>query len=243
MVSLVSILPRYLPAPAGVLLLERLVLAERTEAGDIHRLEELMIVGPHEAVAAVVDGDLHAVELGRDLERLDRLRFVGGLDEHADLIDGARIEQRDRRPWRGTPSRTRGPAAYGSFATPSAIDKHAIRQIGLLDRRRAAGAAGIVGIPIDLQSGVGRGLDQQGDILAPVAGDDAVGAGGLDLGDIRREVGDLEQGMHLVADDLDVRPFGVEHLARLGAHRLAERIVLVDQIDLFDVRRASSCSW
>ena len=41
--------------------------------------------------------------------------------------------------------------------------------------------------------------------------------------------------MQLVADDLDVGPLGAEHLARLGAHRLAERVVLVDQVDLLDV--------
>ena len=92
MVSLVSILPFVSPAPAGILLLERLVLGDRAKASDIHRLEELMIVGSHEALAAVVDGDFHAIELSRDLDRFDRLRFVGGLDEHADFVDRPRIE-------------------------------------------------------------------------------------------------------------------------------------------------------
>jgi hypothetical protein len=42
--------------------------------------------------------------------------------------------------------------------------------------------------------------------------------------------------MHLVADDLDVRPLGADHLARLGAHCLAERIVLVDQVEFSMLR-------
>ena len=75
-----------------------------------------------------------------------------------------------------------------------------------------AGAAGIVGVPVDLQSGVGRSLEEQRKILPPVAGDDAVGAGRLDLGDVRREVGDLQQRMQLVADDLDVGPLRLQHV-------------------------------
>ena len=85
-------------------------------------------------------------------------------------------------------------------------------EVGLLDRGRTAGAAGIIGVPVDLQAGVGRGLQQQREVLPPVAGDDAVGAGRLDLGDIGREVGDLQQRMQFVADDLDVGPLGREHL-------------------------------
>ena len=65
------------------------------QIGDVHRLEELVIVGTHETIAAVVDGHLHAVEFGRDFGRLDRIRLLSGLDEHAYLINGARIEQRD----------------------------------------------------------------------------------------------------------------------------------------------------
>src|SRR6266568_4444398 len=57
----------HLPAPAGVFLVERLVLADRAEVGNVDRLEELMVVGPHEALAAAVHLDLHALELGGDL--------------------------------------------------------------------------------------------------------------------------------------------------------------------------------
>src|SRR5271169_2346484 len=84
-------LARHLPAPAGVLLVERLFLADPAEVRDVHRLEELMIIGSHEAVTAAVDGDVHTLELGRDLSRLERIRRLGGFDEHANLIDGPGI--------------------------------------------------------------------------------------------------------------------------------------------------------
>ena len=113
--------------------------------------------------------------------------------------------------------------------------KHAMIEARLLDRGRPARAAGIVGVPVDLQAGVGRGLQQQGEVLAPVAGNHRVGAGGLDLGDVGGEVRHLQQRVQLVADHLDVGTLGLQHLGGGLAHGLAERIVLIDQVDLFDV--------
>ena len=107
-------------------------------------------------------------------------------------------------------------------------------EVGLLDGGRAAGAAGIIGVPVDLEPGVGRGLQQQREILAPVAGHHGVGARCLDLGDVGREIGDLQQRMQFVADDLDVRPLGAEHRLGGGSDGLAERVVLVDQVDVLD---------
>jgi len=48
-------------------------------------------------------------------------------------------------------------------------------------------------------TGIRRRLEQQGKILAPISGDDAVGPRRLDLGDIGREVRDLEEGVQLIA--------------------------------------------
>ena len=107
-------------------------------------------------------------------------------------------------------------------------------EVGLLDGGRTAGAAGVVGVPVDLESGVGRSLQQQREILAPVAGHHGVGARCLDLGDVGREIGDLQQRMQFVADDLDVRPLGAEHRLGGGSDGLAERVILVDQIDVLD---------
>src|SRR5436190_2372976 len=57
-----------LPAPAGLFLVERLLLGPLAERGDIHRLEELVIVLAHVALAAVIDLELHAFEGRRHLD-------------------------------------------------------------------------------------------------------------------------------------------------------------------------------
>ena len=57
-------------------------------------------------------------------------------------------------------------------------------ETGLLDSSRAADALGVVGIPVDLKSGIGRGLEQQRHVLRPIAGNDGVGPRCLDLGNV-----------------------------------------------------------
>ena len=178
--------------------------------------------------------DLHALELGGDLCRLRRICFLDRLDQHVHLVDAARIEQLLPDP--GAERLLEILRRFvGNVRIALGDLKHAIGYIRLLDGGRAADAAGIIGVPIDLKAGIGRRLEQQREIVGPIAGHDTVGSGRLDLGDIRREVGDLLQRVHLVADDLDIGAFLREHLARGAAHGLAERIILVDQIDLLDV--------
>src|SRR5258707_7731308 len=80
-----------LPAPTRLLLVEGLVCAARPEGSDVHGLEELMVVGAHEAVAAIEDGDLHALELLRDLLRVGRLCLLDRLHQHRHFVEGARI--------------------------------------------------------------------------------------------------------------------------------------------------------
>src|SRR5882757_8909048 len=82
-----------LPAPAGLFLVERFLFGALAERGNIDRLEELVIVLAHVALAAVEHFDLHAFERERDLDRIDRLGLVGGRRQHPHLVDGARIEQ------------------------------------------------------------------------------------------------------------------------------------------------------
>src|SRR6516225_10796570 len=50
------------PTPSGLFFLERLLLGSLTERCDVHRLEELVIVLAHEALAAGIDIELHAFE-------------------------------------------------------------------------------------------------------------------------------------------------------------------------------------
>ena len=64
---------------------------------------------------------------------------------------------------------------------------------------------------------------------------DGVGARSLDLRDVRREVLHLLQRVKLVADDLDVGALLGQHLARRRGDGLAERVILVDEIDGLDL--------
>ncbi len=224
-----------LPAPAGLFLVERLLVVQFAELRDVHRLEELVVVLAHDAVAAVEDVVLHVFQGRSDLHRLDRLGLFSREREHAHLVDGARIEQAEAvlRAQRLFKSHRRVVLDVGvAFGDLEDL----IVEVALLDRGRAAGAACIVGVPVDLQTGVRCGLEQQGEVLAPVAGDDAVRARRLDLCDVGREVLDLQQRMLFVTDDLDVGTLGLEHREGRCADRFAERVVLIDQVDLLHRR-------
>src|SRR5690606_14450394 len=85
---------------------------------------------------------------------------------------------------------------------------------GVAHGGRHAGGAGIVGVEVRVQAGILGGLDHEGEVGAPVAGDDGVGAGRLDLADVGREVTHLGQRMEVLADDLDVRALALEILFR-----------------------------
>ena len=100
------------------------------------------------------------------------------------------------------------------------------------DRGRAAGQMGVEGVVAQVGAGIDAGLDQQVHVRAPVAGQQRLRARGLDLGDVGREVLDLAERDQLVADDLHVGPQLGEIVLHVALHRLAEQIVLVDQIDL-----------
>ena len=76
-------------------------------------------------------------------------------------------------------------------------------------------------------------------VRAPVAGQQRLRARGLDLGDVGREVLDLAERDQLVADHLHVGPELGEEGLHVALHRLAEQIVLVQQVDLGDVLRAA----
>jgi hypothetical protein len=130
-------------------------------------LEELMVVGAHRALAAVEHFELHALELGGDRLRLVRFGFRDGLGEHAHLVDGARIPQAEAGTWRGNRLLELLRIDSGAeLLTPSWIAKTRC-EVGLLDRGRPAGAAGVIGVPVNLQARVGRRLEQQRDVLNP----------------------------------------------------------------------------
>jgi hypothetical protein len=63
------------PAPARLLLVEGLPGTPFAKRDDLHRLEELVVILAHEALAAVEDFDLHALEL-EDLSCWARVDFA-----------------------------------------------------------------------------------------------------------------------------------------------------------------------
>src|SRR4029450_1916606 len=83
-----------------------------------------------------------------------------------------------------------------------------IVQVALLDSGRATRATCVIGIPVHPQSGVGGSFQKQRGVLAAVAGYARICARCLDLGNIWPKVGDFQQWMQLIADDLDVGTLG-----------------------------------
>ena len=102
------------------------------------------------------------------------------------------------------------------------------------DRGRPAGQVGIEGVVTQIGPGLNASLDQQVHVRAPVARQQGLRTRGLDLGDVGREVLDLAQRDQLVADHFDVRPVLGQEDLDVALHRLAEQIVLVQQVDLVD---------
>src|SRR6266404_6408566 len=84
--------PDAFPAPTGLFLLERFVILELAERRDVHRLEELMIVLPHETFSAVGHFEFHTLERRRNLYRIERLCLLRCKSEHSHLVHSARIK-------------------------------------------------------------------------------------------------------------------------------------------------------
>ena len=106
----------------------------------------------------------------------------------------------------------------------------------LAQRGRGAAKVGVIGIEVGLQASIVGSLDQQCQVGTPVTGDDRVSARCLDLGHIGSEVTHLSQRVQVVTDDLDVRALALQGCLGKLRHLLAMGIVLVDQVDLLDLR-------
>ena len=93
-VSFALTMPCVLPAPAGFFFIEFRAGIKRAEAGDIHVLEELVVIFAHVAFAAVKGREFHAFELRRDSLRLVGIGFFNRLHQHAHFVYNARIPDR-----------------------------------------------------------------------------------------------------------------------------------------------------
>src|SRR5262249_11970611 len=120
------------PAPAGLLLVEGLLWTPLAERDDVHGLEKLVIVLAHEAFAAGEDIEFHALERETDLDGVGGFRLVDGGRQHAHLIEGPRIDDRDTvLVAKGLLGRLRGRVI--DVGGPLLDGKYTMIQAGLLD--------------------------------------------------------------------------------------------------------------
>ena len=87
-------------------------------------------------------------------------------------------------------------------------------------------------VELAIEAGVLRCLHQQGQVIAPVAGDDGLRAAGLDLVGVGQKVLYPAHRMQLFSHHLHVGALGGQLLAGLAQHGLAEAVVLPDEVDL-----------
>jgi len=98
--------------------------------------------------------------------------------------------------------------------------------------RRAQGIS-VEGIKLRLQAHFSGGLDEQSQVVAPVACQHSLRAVGLDFCGVGQEIFHPANRMKLVANDLNVGPLCRHHRARLLQHLLTKAVVLADKVELF----------
>jgi len=117
---------------------------------------------------------------------------------------------------------------------PYAHDLQVIDTI-FLDGSGSTKAGTINGVNRDVQIGILQGFDQQRRSLPQLASENGIGTGGFDLGGIAGKILDLAEWMQVIANDLDVGATVRDDAFGCCRCLLSESVVLVDQIDRFDV--------
>ena len=96
--------------------------------------------------------------------------------------------------------------------------------------RRGAQCIAVEGVETPFIACLARSLDEQHQIIAPVAGDHGLGTALLDLDRIGRKVLDAAHGVQLVAHDAHIGPLHAKLAPCFAQHGLAKAVVLPDQI-------------
>ena len=112
--------------------------------------------------------------------------------------------------------------------------RHHTTNARLAHRRRRTQRIAVEGEEARLQPRIARGLDQQRQIIAPVAGNDRIRARGRDTRDVRRKILHLADRMQHLANNGHIRPLLAQLLTRRLRHLATECVVLPNQIDLLD---------
>ncbi|OMP13875.1 hypothetical protein COLO4_00759, partial [Corchorus olitorius] len=223
-----------LPAVAGIFLVELDALAVGLlPGGDEERLLALVVRRAH-LEGAIQAVDLHAFEGLGHLGGFCRLGLLDGLGQHGDagirrhevvVVVVLLLVALDDI----------GALVAVVVDVPVADELHMVGTSGA-HRRRHAGGGAVVRVEIGVEARILAGLDEQSQVAAPVAGDDGIGAGRFDLRHIRREILHLRQRVQIFTHDLDVRTLAFQVFLGRTGNLMPERIVLVDQVDLLDLR-------
>ena len=200
------------------------------------RVQQLVVVLAHDIRGAEQVLLLHALERQRDLQCIGGAGLVDRAGQHVELRDAGKSDEAEV---------VRCAPALEEFRGLGVVLLH--RDVLMVfhdrgkpafavraDRRRGADYMRKIGVVADIQPGIDAGLDQQVEVGPVVPGDQRLRAGRLDLGDIRRKILDLHQRDELVGDDLDVGTILAEEPLGVLLDRLAEQVVLVQQIDRLD---------
>jgi hypothetical protein len=226
-----------LPAEAGML---GIVFDALGEDARVIGHQQLVILLAHDDFLADQVLLMHILQRQRDLQGIGRTGLVDRIRQHVD--HGDEIECREVRVV------ATGAPVIGEFfgfghleidgdVTVELHDRGQAVLAGRSNRGRAANQVREKRVEPHVEPGIDRGLDQEVEVAVVIAGDDALRAGGLDLGHIGREVLHLAEWHQFVADDLDVGTQLRQPLLGVALDRLAEQIVLVQEVNLLQVRR------
>ena len=113
------------------------------------------------------------------------------------------------------------------------IDLLELAHARLANRRHGAGRAGVEGVEIATEALLARRLDQQRQVIAPIAGHHGVCASSFNLGDVGREIAHRADRVQVIPHDACGGQFARQHRTRVLRDAASERIILPDQINVF----------
>ena len=111
---------------------------------------------------------------------------------------------------------------------------HHLAHTGIAYGSRGAQCVAIKGEKAAVKPHLTRGLHQQRQVVAPVAGDHGLRAAGLDLDGIGRKVFHAAHGVQLVAHHGHIGALRGQLLFGLAQHGLAKAVVLTDEVHAFE---------
>ena len=111
---------------------------------------------------------------------------------------------------------------------------HDTTNASVANRGRGAQGVAVKRVKLALKTHLFGGLDQQSQVVAPVAGDHSLRPTGLDLDRIRQEVFDPAHGMQLLAHQSDVGPHQRQLAFGFTGHSVTKTVVLANDVNTLE---------